>query len=661
MNTVNSNVRMNPRVTFVAVVPICIALALINIVAWWTAYRVVTTPMSRVAHAATSQINRRIELNVHKLRIMAELPMTESLLKAASRQTSAAQRRAQAGTTSAEWQKIPDDDLRVRQIMDNSLAEIFRGLSSADNEVISIYLTDNSGYLLAASSRLPAYDLSSAPWWKPVRDAQAGDVVSEGLAVPGVLGLVMPMTDPSSGRFRGALRLEVDLQSFFSGLDDAMRDADATLAVVGSAVTSAANFDNLLGDDSKDVIARLTESGSGWHGGLRFSAFPLSSPVKWAAEPRLVVIRNKLRAIAFMGAGLLILLGVSTIAAMRWVSYCEHAFQSSIVTPHAELLEAGDWILRTALGRPSLLAPDSSQANATTPGVTPLQKDLQKWLHRLLQDLQDEYASQTDEMQRDLSLARDFQLAYIDRVYPRVPAVHVEGRLRLEFYHRYEPALALGGDFYNILTLGQDCAGVFVSDVMGHGTRSALITAIIRTLIDDLEPQGRNARHFLTEMNRLFCGLLKSVPNPLFASAFYFVADTTARVATYSSAGHPAPFHVRRSVGRVLRMEVPMPRGAALGMIPDEKYTGGYCRLIDGDLFLFFTDGVYEANNTHGEEFGIARMEEVLRKLMYKTAQEIVDGLMDAIANFVSYEPIMDDICIVAVEVTTKGARIATT
>jgi serine phosphatase RsbU (regulator of sigma subunit) len=359
--------------------------------------------------------------------------------------------------------------------------------------------------------------------------------------------------------------------------------------------------------------------------------------------------------IAFIA--LLILAAVSVIAVFYWARMARTAFRATVSGPQTELMEAGDWILRTALGRPTQLhSAHSPNASRLAPESTPIQKELQQWLHCLLEDLQKEYTAHTHEMQRDLNLAREFQQAYMDRPYPKVPAVHMEGRLRLDFYHRYEPALALGGDFYNIMTLGPDAAGIFVSDVMGHGTRSALITAIIRTLIDDLEPLGRNARHFLTEMNRQFCQLMKSAPNPLFASAFYLVADTTARVATYSSAGHPAPFHIRRSVGRVTRLEVPMPRGAALGMIPDEKYTGGYCRLIDGDVFLFFTDGVYEAHNIHGEEFGIARMEDVLRRLMYRSGKEIVDGLMDAIATFVSYEPIMDDICIVAVEVTTKSA-----
>jgi serine phosphatase RsbU (regulator of sigma subunit) len=262
-------------------------------------------------------------------------------------------------------------------------------------------------------------------------------------------------------------------------------------------------------------------------------------------------------------------------------------------------------------------------------------------------------------MQRDLDLAKDFQRAYLERPYPKIPAMHIEGRLRLEFYHRYKPQLALGGDFFDIITLGPDCAGVFVADVMGHGTRSALITSILRTLIGDLIQQGRNARHFISEMNKQFCGLLKSVPSPLFASAFHFVADTTARVATFSSAGHPAPFHIRRSLGRISRLEVPEPRGAALGLLPREEFTGGHCRLIPGDVFFFFTDGVYEAHNRQGEEFGMGRLESVLRTLMYKEMPYIVDGVMDALVEFVGDEPVADDICMVSVEVTTSAAKSA--
>lgn len=259
------------------------------------------------------------------------------------------------------------------------------------------------------------------------------------------------------------------------------------------------------------------------------------------------------------------------------------------------------------------------------------------------------------EMQADLELARDFQLAYLNRPYPKIPETHYEGRLRLAFHHWYHPALALGGDFFDIMPLASDTAGVFVADVMGHGARSALITAILRTLLRDLKGQGRNARHYITEVNKSMCEIMRGFPHPLFASAFYFVPDTTSRVATYSTAGHPAPFHVRRSLGRLNRLSVPSPHGAALGLIPKEEYTGGHVRLIDNDAFIFFTDGTYEAANAEGEEFGLPRMEEAIRATMYKGAPTIVKHIEDAIRKFVGDTPLSDDICIVALDVTTKA------
>ena len=307
---------------------------------------------------------------------------------------------------------------------------------------------------------------------------------------------------------------------------------------------------------------------------------------------------------------------------------------------HHRLLDAGRWAL--------------SKARTAVTGHTTTPDLLDRWLDQLTSVPEALPPDINMEMQADLELARDFQLAYLNRPYPKVPETHFEGRLRLQFHHWYHPALALGGDFFDIMPLADDTAGIFVADVMGHGARSALITAILRTLLRDLKGQGRNARHYMTEVNKAMCEIMRGFPQPLFASAFYFVPDTTSRVATYSTAGHPSPFHVRRSMGRLTRLTVPSPHGAALGIIPKEEYTGGHVRLIDNDAFIFFTDGVYEAANAEGEEFGLTRMEEVIRKTMYKNVQTIVEALEHAIHRFVGNTPLSDDICIVAVDVTTK-------
>jgi len=322
-----------------------------------------------------------------------------------------------------------------------------------------------------------------------------------------------------------------------------------------------------------------------------------------------------------------------------------------------EVIRAGDWALRQARGDSPLGdVQDELPERAGHAAQVSVISHLEDWLHVTRSQGARLASVGTRDVERDLELAREFQQAYLNRPYPKIPEVHVEGRLRLEFHHRYAPALALGGDFFDIMKLAPDCCGVFIADVMGHGTRSALITSILRTLIGDLQHQGRNAPHFLTELNKQFCDILRTVPNPLFASAYYFVPDTTARVATFSSAGHPAPFLVRSHLSRVTRLEVPPPRGSALGLVAGESFTGGHVRLTPGDVFLFFTDGVYEAHNARGEEFGIVRVEAILNKLVYRGAREMVDAIMKAVTEFVGSETVTDDICMVAVEVTDKAA-----
>ncbi len=332
---------------------------------------------------------------------------------------------------------------------------------------------------------------------------------------------------------------------------------------------------------------------------------------------------------------------------MKFLRSWNASARKSASTPRDPAKVAGDWVLSQAFGKEDASALDDEALVAS----------LEDWLkgerqaHAVIKTITHE------EIEADLELARDFQVAYLDRPYPKVPQTHVEGRLRLEFYHRYQAALVLGGDFFDLIPLAPDAVGVFVADVMGHGARSAMITAILRTLLRDLRSQGRNARHYVTEVNRQLCDIMESFPQPLFASSFYFVPDTTARVATFTTAGHPAPFYVSRSRGELGRLHVPPPHGAALGVIPDERYSASSVRLSDRDSFIFFTDGTYEAANAAGEEFGMSRMQKVIRQNIYKSDQEIVDGLIDAIQEFRGDKPLEDDICIVAVGVKTESEK----
>jgi phosphoserine phosphatase RsbU/P len=92
-------------------------------------------------------------------------------------------------------------------------------------------------------------------------------------------------------------------------------------------------------------------------------------------------------------------------------------------------------------------------------------------------------------------------------------------------------------------------------------------------------------------------------------------------------------------------------------VIADEQYGVETVRLSDGDVFIFYTDGSYEATNAAGEQFGLARLEKALRTHIYESPGDILPLVLRDIQAFIGGEPVEDDICLVAVHVTAKAPK----
>jgi len=121
----------------------------------------------------------------------------------------------------------------------------------------------------------------------------------------------------------------------------------------------------------------------------------------------------------------------------------------------------------------------------------------------------------------------------------------------VRFCHRYLPTGAVGGDFFNVRALSDDKAGVFICDVMGHGVRSALVTAIMRALVEELAPLADKPGQLLDQINRDLRAILRQSGTPMFTTAFYLVADLDRQLITYANAGHPRPLLIHRTRGHV--------------------------------------------------------------------------------------------------------------
>ena len=168
--------------------------------------------------------------------------------------------------------------------------------------------------------------------------------------------------------------------------------------------------------------------------------------------------------------------------------------------------------------------------------------------------------------------------------------------------------MSVSGDFFDVIKLNDHCAGVLIADVMGHGTRSALVTAILRTLLQGLAKTGEDPGLFLSLLNSNFYDTMKRTDQLIFVSACFVVFDAREATAKCSSAGHPSPLIGNRRTGRVQPVYQGLKKNPALGLLPEASYQVLSHQLEENDIYLLFTDGVEEAMNPNDEYYGMERL-----------------------------------------------------
>jgi serine phosphatase RsbU (regulator of sigma subunit) len=269
-----------------------------------------------------------------------------------------------------------------------------------------------------------------------------------------------------------------------------------------------------------------------------------------------------------------------------------------------------------------------------------------------LEESHEALSKRNTEMQADLDLAREIQQAFLPQQYISFPRLSEPLQSALQFHHRYQPASTLGGDFTDVLILSDTRVGVFICDVMGHGVRSALVTAVTRGLIEELLPSTIEPGQFLSALNKGLMTILKRTRTPMFASAFFLVADVETKTMTFANAGHPSPLHLQRES----KIVAPLARaeshaGPALGVIEDFCYQSLACPLQSGDLFLLFTDGLVEVARGD-DEYGEERLQQAVARRSRMSATSLLDELIEEIKNFGDEKFFEDDVCLVGMEVT---------
>ncbi len=271
--------------------------------------------------------------------------------------------------------------------------------------------------------------------------------------------------------------------------------------------------------------------------------------------------------------------------------------------------------------------------------------------------LAEQIASYNAQMRIDLEMARHLQFSLLPDSYPAFPPSAAPTESAFRFCHRFFPASDLAGDFFSVLPISDTQAAVFVCDVMGHGVRSALVTAMVRALVDNAGARAADPGQFLSEMNRRLTTLLRASQSPMFATALYLVADAAKGRLSYATAGHPHPFHLQRRAGLAEPLQFPSLPGPALGLFDDAAYTASECQLTEGDVILAFTDGLFEATDIDGEEeYGQTRLLAAARDNLNLPPTQLCDALVAGVRSFAGGAPMADDVCLLSIEVAHLGA-----
>jgi serine phosphatase RsbU (regulator of sigma subunit) len=241
-------------------------------------------------------------------------------------------------------------------------------------------------------------------------------------------------------------------------------------------------------------------------------------------------------------------------------------------------------------------------------------------------------------LEREVQIARQVQTRLFPQTTPRAPGLDLHGIC--------VPVGGVGGDYYDFLSLDPQRVGIAVGDVAGKGISAALLMASLQaTLRSHASFSDDGPAHLAASVNTQLHALTEPTR---FATLFWGIYDGRERTLTYVNAGHNAPI-VRRVSGPVERLRS---GGRPLGLFASTPYLQDRIRLGRGDLVAIFSDGITEARNAEGEEFGEKRLESVLDSHPERGAPELCGLVLEAVRAFQAGEAPEDDMTIVVARAT---------
>jgi len=249
---------------------------------------------------------------------------------------------------------------------------------------------------------------------------------------------------------------------------------------------------------------------------------------------------------------------------------------------------------------------------------------------------------QRDDLLKDVELAVQVQRLFLPLGKPVIAGLEMAGMI--------QPARGVSGDYYDYIPIDAHTIQIIIADVAGKGVPAALLMSATAAA---MRFEANHDRNMLAQVKRLNTGILSVSDDERYVTLVLAEIDTRKRIIQYVNCGHNPALLFRASTGTLTRMNSSCP---PIGLSPEETCELASADLMAGDVAVFYTDGVTEAENRLGEEFGLERLSAVVRRGSSLSAEELKIEIFKSAANFCSEVGFQDDVTILVVKCHLDGS-----
>jgi serine phosphatase RsbU (regulator of sigma subunit) len=255
-----------------------------------------------------------------------------------------------------------------------------------------------------------------------------------------------------------------------------------------------------------------------------------------------------------------------------------------------------------------------------------------------LQDIKSEI--ERERMVRELEIARQIQHRLFPRANPSLPGFDIAGTCI--------PAREVGGDYYDFISDDTGKLGIVIGDVSGKGLPASIYMTLTKGVFLSYVNEKIDPRTLLIRINRF---MYQSMERNVFVTLYFGVLNPETRELTLARAGHlPALFYS----GREDQFTMIEPKGIGLGLehgeIFEKTIDSSTISMTPGDCLVFYTDGLSEAMNRRGEEYGEDRMQNVIRKNIRSSSSQIIEKIIQDVRNFRGDNDLYDDLTVIVIK-----------